>query len=128
MDYKIEKVQHSSPSLRVIQGEGQRIPFEKLKEKIEHHFGNTPQEDQKQDATPHPSAALVDKLIQEVNEMMLGRSTHFEYKIHEKSGEVIVKLIDDETDEVVKEIPSEKMVELMSNLRELIGLCLDEKI
>lgn len=128
MDYKIERVQHSSPALRVIQEQGQRIPLEKLKEKIEHHFGKPPQGDQHQEAKSHPSVALVDKLIQDVNEMRQGSTTHFEFKIHEKSGEVIVKLIDDETDEVVKEIPSEKMVELMSNLRELVGLCVDEKI
>ena len=128
MDYKIERVQHASPALRVIQEQGQRIPLEKLKEKIEHHFGNSPQRDQNQEAKLHPSVALVDKLIQDVNEMMQGSTTHFEFTIHEKSGEVIVKLIDDETNEVVKEIPSEKMVELMSNLRELVGLCVDEKI
>ena len=128
MDYKIERVQHASPALRVIQEQGQRIPLEKLKEKIEHHFGNSPKGDQNQEAKAHPSVALVDKLIQDVNEMMQGSTTHFEFKIHEKSGEVIVKLIDDETNEVVKEIPSEKMVELMSNLRELVGLCVDEKI
>jgi flagellar protein FlaG len=60
--------------------------------------------------------------------VMQGSMTHFEFKIHEKSGEVIVKLIDNETDEVVREIPSEKMVEIMSNLRELVGLCVDKKI
>jgi len=132
MDYKIERVPHSSPALRVIQEQGQRIPLEKLKEKIEHHFGNNSQEasaeTRNQNEQAHPSVALIDKVIQDVNELMQDSATHFEFKIHEKSGDVIVKLIDNETDEVVREIPSEKMVEIMSNLRELVGLCVDKKI
>lgn len=132
MDYKIERVQHSSPALRVIQEQGQRIPLEKLKEKIEHHFGNgsgDPSADARhKEGRTHPSVALIDRIIQDVNEVMQGSMTHFEFKIHEKSGEVIVKLIDNETEEVVREIPSEKIVEIMANLRELVGLCVDKKI
>ncbi|SCZ77819.1 flagellar protein FlaG [Acidaminobacter hydrogenoformans] len=132
MDYKIERIHHANPSLRVIEKQGQRIPLEQLKDRIDQHFGKWP-EDQKQGALGQSEAkenakALMEKVLRDANDMMQGSATHFEFKIHEKSGEIIVKLIEDETNQVIREIPSEKLVEIISNLQELVGLCVDQKI
>ena len=127
MEYKIERVHHSNPTLKIIHEQGQRIPLEKLKENIDAHLGGTSRQGLEQDRGKPVSKDLMDKILEDANSMMLGHKTHFEFKIHEKTGEVIVKLVDNETKEVVKEIPSEKLVEIMSNLCELVGLCLDQK-
>jgi flagellar protein FlaG len=52
---------------------------------------------------------------------------HLEYDYHERSGEYFVKVIDDKTDEVVREIPPEKILDIYSSLMEMVGLFLDER-
>ena len=49
------------------------------------------------------------------------------YSIHEETQQVIVKVIDSETDKVIKEIPSEELQRLYSNMKEAIGLLVDEQ-
>ncbi len=132
MDYKIERIHHANPALRVVEKQGQRIPLEQLKDRIDQHFEKWP-EDQGQGALgqsekKQSAKALMEKVLRDANDMMQGSATHFEFKIHEKSGEVIVKLIEDETNQVIREIPSEKLVEIITNLQELVGLCVDQKI
>jgi flagellar protein FlaG len=41
---------------------------------------------------------------------------------------VVVKVIDRETDKVIKELPSIEIQRLMARLKETIGLLVDEKI
>jgi flagellar protein FlaG len=39
----------------------------------------------------------------------------------------MVKVIDNETNEIIKEIPSEKMLDMVAKIEEMIGLIIDEK-
>ncbi len=39
----------------------------------------------------------------------------------------MVKLIDKETDEVVKEIPPEKILDLVASIWDLVGILVDER-
>lgn len=48
--------------------------------------------------------------------------------IDRDSNEVIVKVIDGETDKVIKEIPPEALQRLHNRMREAIGLLIDEEI
>ncbi|KJS19056.1 MAG: flagellar protein FlaG [Clostridiaceae bacterium BRH_c20a] len=51
-----------------------------------------------------------------------------EFSIHEKTKEIMVKIIDSNTDEVIKEIPSQKILDMIANMMELAGLLVDEKV
>jgi len=51
----------------------------------------------------------------------------FEYSVHPKTHTIMVKVIDRDTKEVIREIPSEKFEELVANLWELVGLIIDER-
>ena len=50
------------------------------------------------------------------------------FSINRESNQVIVKVIDGETDNVIKEIPPEALQRLHSRMRESIGLLIDEEI
>jgi len=50
------------------------------------------------------------------------------FSINRESKQVIVKVIDGETDKVIKEIPPEALQRLHSRMRETIGLLIDEEI
>jgi flagellar protein FlaG len=49
-----------------------------------------------------------------------------QFVVDQHSNEVIVKVIDKETDKVIKELPPEELQKLHRNLREAIGLLFDE--
>lgn len=73
------------------------------------------------------SISFVDKAINKANETMhyQGRSMRFE--IHEKTNDIMVKIIDTETKEIIREIPSEKILDMFANMLEMAGLLVDER-
>lgn len=79
----------------------------------------------KYDSTISESTML--KAIDKANKALEPVYRRFEYSVHDKTGEVIVKVIDQQSDEVINEIPNEKFLDLMAKLQELIGLNIDEK-
>ncbi len=56
------------------------------------------------------------------------RNTRFSYSINEKIDSFVVKIIDRDTETVVKEIPSKELQTLHENLREAIGIFIDRKV
>ncbi|HHY78507.1 MAG TPA: flagellar protein FlaG, partial [Clostridiales bacterium] len=51
----------------------------------------------------------------------------FEYSIHEATKQIMVKVIDKETDEVIREIPPEKILNMVAKMWEIAGLIVDER-
>ncbi|WP_317367062.1 flagellar protein FlaG [uncultured Tyzzerella sp.] len=73
------------------------------------------------------SKETLDKLVTEVNNKYKLANKEFSYDIHEKTNRVTVKIKDSETGEVIKEIPSEKSLDLAAKIMEMAGLLIDEK-
>jgi flagellar protein FlaG len=48
--------------------------------------------------------------------------------VNEQINQVIIKVVDAETDKVIKEIPAEEIQRLIARIKETIGLLVDEKI
>jgi len=48
--------------------------------------------------------------------------------VNEQINQVIIKVVDSETDKVIKEIPAEEIQRLIARIKETIGLLVDEKI
>jgi len=65
--------------------------------------------------------------IQEANQQMLPYNLHLMYSYHEKAKRVIVKVIDSETEKVIREIPSERDLDAFINVLEMSGLLVDKK-
>ena len=72
------------------------------------------------------SKMILEKLKQETKELS---NTHTELKfgIHEATNQVTIKVIDSDTSKVIREIPSEKILDIMGKIIELSGLFVDEK-
>jgi len=51
----------------------------------------------------------------------------FEYSVHEKTKDIMIKVVDSETGEIIREIPPEKILDLVANLCEIAGLIIDER-
>ncbi|MBR5422101.1 MAG: flagellar protein FlaG [Lachnospiraceae bacterium] len=50
-----------------------------------------------------------------------------EFGIHEKTNRITVKIVDKSTKEVIKELPPEKMLDMIAKVWEYAGLVVDEK-
>ncbi len=48
--------------------------------------------------------------------------------VNEEINQIIIKVVDDETDTVIKEIPAEEIQRMTAKIRQMIGLLVDEKI
>ncbi len=73
------------------------------------------------------SEQVVADVLEKVNRSLAGSNRRFDISIHEKTNEIMVKVIDTETDEVIREIPPEKILDMVAKLWELAGLFIDER-
>jgi len=58
----------------------------------------------------------------------LAFNRRLQFVVDHSSNQVIIKVIDKETDKVVKELPPEELQRLHTNLKEAIGLLFDEMV
>jgi flagellar protein FlaG len=65
--------------------------------------------------------------INKVNSKMKANRTRCEFVYHEEVNRVSIKVLDRETEEVIKEIPPEKTLEMLEKAWELAGLLVDER-
>jgi flagellar protein FlaG len=49
------------------------------------------------------------------------------FEIHDKTGELIVKVVNRETNQVIRQIPPEALVKLHDNLKDLVGVIFNGK-
>jgi flagellar protein FlaG len=73
------------------------------------------------------SESMLRNALGKMDEYVRAIYHHLEYDYHERSGEYFVKVIDDETDKVIREIPPEKLLDIYSSLMEMVGLFYDER-
>lgn len=66
--------------------------------------------------------------FEKVNKEFLTYDRKLEFSIHEKTNQVMVKVIDLHTEEVIREVPPEKILDLVAKLWEVAGLIVDERI
>ncbi|MFZ7101340.1 MAG: flagellar protein FlaG [Peptococcaceae bacterium] len=76
---------------------------------------------------PKFTAGEMIEAIEEANDKIEIHNKRLEFSIHEKTKEIMVKIIDQETKEVIKEIPPEKILDIVAGLMELAGLLVDER-
>ena len=50
-----------------------------------------------------------------------------DFRVDEETNRVVVKVVDTTTDKVIKEIPSEQLLQLAAKIQEMIGILVDEE-
>lgn len=66
------------------------------------------------------------KDVNEINKL-INHNTVAEFGYNEPTNRITIKIKDKDTDEVIKEIPSEKALEMLARAWELAGLLVDER-
>jgi len=70
----------------------------------------------------------LESLTEHVNDFFKSTQTHLQFRVHEKSKEYYVEIRNSATNEVLKEIPDKKFLDMVQRMKELAGLIVDEKI
>ena len=65
--------------------------------------------------------------IERANKSFKPMNRRFEYSVHETLNRVSVKVIDSSTDQLIREIPPEKLLDVMANMMEVAGIIVDER-
>lgn len=65
--------------------------------------------------------------IENANKEFIAYDRRFEFSIHEKTKQIMVKIIDVSNDEVIREIPPEKILDLVAAICEISGILVDER-
>lgn len=92
--------------------------------------GSTPQSNTEQGGNIEKKDGQADKkqiesAVSHVNSKI--RKTGCQFSYHEETKRVSIKVIDKETEEVIKEIPPEETLEMVEKMWELAGILVDEK-
>ena len=70
----------------------------------------------------------VRKPVEELEMLSWAFNRRLKFTINDELDQVVVKVIDSETDKVIKELPPEALQRVHARIREAIGLLLDEEI
>ena len=65
--------------------------------------------------------------IEESNQKMIFRDKELQFSVHERTKQITIKILDKESKEVIKELPPEKILDMVANMCEAAGLYIDEK-
>ena len=85
--------------------------------------GNEKQGYEGQEQQPNPES--IRRAVDNINKKLTNSEAVF--GIHEKTNRVTIKIVDKETKEVIKELPPEKTLDMISKVWEIAGLLVDEK-
>jgi flagellar protein FlaG len=104
--------------------EGVRVNSIKPEEKaVANHF-----EQRQPKLDDHKEKESVEEVVNGLNGFLKPAHTSIKFKLHEKLNEYYVTVVDDNTNEVIKEIPAKKMLDMYAAMAEHLGFLVDKKI
>lgn len=69
----------------------------------------------------------VTEAVETINSSIEFINRALRFSVHEDTQQMMVKVVDVLTDEVIKEIPPEDVLDTVARIREMIGLLIDER-
>lgn len=76
---------------------------------------------------PQQGTRDIEAISQEMNKFMELLNADIRFTIHEKTGKLMVQVVDIKKDKVLKEFPPHEMLDTMAKIRDYVGLLLDKK-
>jgi len=70
---------------------------------------------------------FIDEAIEKLRKAGGIFKSRVDFSVDEETDRIVVKVIDTETDKVIKEIPPEQLIKLAAKIQKIIGLLVDEK-
>ena len=73
------------------------------------------------------SSEAVQKVAQQINEFLKSSSSSLQFTVDGETNKVVVRIVDAETKELIRQMPSEEMIAISKSLDQLRGLLIQQK-
>ncbi|MBC5637896.1 flagellar protein FlaG [Ornithinibacillus sp. BX22] len=77
---------------------------------------------------PEPTKKQIETAVEKLNDFVEPLKTSLKFQFHEELNEYYVTVVDPNTDEVIKEIPPKKILDMYAAMGEYMGFLIDKKI
>jgi flagellar protein FlaG len=68
------------------------------------------------------------KAMEKAQKAIEGGNTTLEYSVHKETKSIMVKVLDKDTGKVIREIPPEKILDMVAKFCEMAGIYVDKKV
>ena len=89
---------------------------------------STVEQAQQVTSTNDETKAKVQEAVETMNQMLAVNHNTARFKYHEGLERYYVTVVNQDTDEVVKEIPPKKLLDAFYEMQKMVGMIVDEKI
>ena len=90
------------------------------------------QEQKKEELSRKDLMGLLEDKVGQLNRTMEIFNKRLRFEVHDETERIMVKIlekkVDNMTDEVIREIPPERVLDMLARIEEMIGLLIDERI
>jgi len=69
----------------------------------------------------------VHKAVDKLNKFMEDEDIHAEYEVHDKFNQIMIKIEDNKTKDVLLEVPPKKILDMVAKMCEMVGILVDKK-
>lgn len=69
----------------------------------------------------------INKAVDKLNKFMEDEDIHAEYEVHDKLNQIMIKIIDNKTKDVLLEVPPKKILDMVAEMCEMVGILVDKK-
>ncbi|MGE7763758.1 flagellar protein FlaG [Peribacillus sp. NPDC096540] len=84
--------------------------------------------EQSVESNNEPAKEKVKEVVESLDAFLDPTHTAIRFEYHEELNEYYVKVVDDVTDETIREIPPKKLLDFYAAMTEFVGIMVDEKI
>ncbi len=70
----------------------------------------------------------VTQMTEAMNQFIKAMDASIRFTVHQKTNELMVQVVDQTTNKVIKEFPSHEFLDTMAAIRDYVGILLDKKI
>lgn len=70
----------------------------------------------------------ITKQVDGLNKILQAKQSYVKFVLHDELNEYYVQIVDNRTEQVIKEVPSKKMMDTVAKMYELIGILVDHKM
>ena len=86
------------------------------------------QQQEKMDPQTPETPEHLKKMIAEMNRKISNSNEEAVFGVHEKTNRIMIKILDKDTKEIIKEFPPEKTLDMIASIWEMAGILVDEKL
>ena len=74
-----------------------------------------------------PSEKQIEEAVDSTNKELERLETNLRFSVHKQTKQIMVKIIDTKTEEVIKELPPEKLLDMVASMMVRAGLIVDTR-